>query len=324
MSKRVNDDEIDNDILAVHREQGGQATRDELYAGLRYEATKIDQRVRELCLAKTLQRVGRGTTAVVAAKSAPPFAPGVDPTRAVLDYVRTHVVALRADLISKCGATVRLVDELVREGKLHFTGNAAGQVAYGPNPNVQKGKAPASAHRWNQNAPVPGKTAPDTPSDEESTREAVATAPSAEPEAVATPTPAGDAPDESAADAPAQAMGPAPAEIVADTHVIERDPGYTPDEEDPLPEAAEEIELLPISADGDRAGDSVDTEDLQGLLRLMADPSRAARDTSQDARYAQGKADIEFDYLHDGVRIVVAGPRNQALKIVRHIVNHCL
>lgn len=55
-------------------------------------------------------------------------------------------------------------------------------------------------------------------------------------------------------------------------------------------------------------------------IPLMRTGNRKARDTSQDERHAQGMADVEFDYLHNGLRIVIAGPRDRALSFINHLL----
>jgi len=101
----------------------------------------------------------------------------------------------------------RVIEDMIQLQHIHGVGN--GTFAAGRNPKAPPlDKKPEN--RWN--AGIPPKDKPKNTPSEEAKREAGASATSEEPETVATPNRAGDAPDESAAkESPAPAIGPAPA-----------------------------------------------------------------------------------------------------------------
>lgn len=101
----------------------------------------------------------------------------------------------------------RVLADMVQAGHVHFTGNSTVREGRAP-----KAPPPNAKTAWREGrSDLPPRT-PDTPSERESERKPEASGTSEEPEAVATPTRAGDAPDESAAsESPAPAIGPAQA-----------------------------------------------------------------------------------------------------------------
>ena len=128
----------------------------------------------------------------------------------ILSYLKENGPRTKAQLrrvLPKIKQFDRVIEDMVKLQYIHGPEN--GTLAAGRNP-----KAPPleekPENRWN--AGFPPKDKPQNTPSEEETRSADGSATSEEPEAVATPTRAGDAPDVSAAkESPAPVIRPAPA-----------------------------------------------------------------------------------------------------------------
>lgn len=237
---------IDTDIIAVLEETGNITDAMHIIATLsQRNAGSINARLNAMAKDGTILKMSHSTYRL------PLRAEGDDepaalwqnakaaPFSRILDYIKHHDRAKRERMAKDMPEIKQLaaaLSDMVKTKHIHHVGDQ--EYRLGPHPNAPAQRKPA--HNWNDQSYRQPPAATNNPSEAE--REDSAESTTVEPEAVATPIGAGDAPVESAAqESPPPVIGPAAAhehEQHEENDTMNGIGSHRPQDPPPAPEAA--------------------------------------------------------------------------------------